>query len=106
MPKVDAYIGIGSNLGDRRDFCSRALGLLGLLPRSALPAILSLMRQKPSAMSAGHFSIWSPKSKRNCRPSACWRYCLRLNAVSAGPWTRDRGRGRSILICYSMGTRL
>jgi len=36
MPKVEAYIGIGSNLGDRRDFCSRALGLLGLLPRSVL----------------------------------------------------------------------
>jgi len=36
MPKVEAYIGIGSNLGDRRDFCSRALGLLGMLPRSVL----------------------------------------------------------------------
>lgn len=36
MPKVEAYIGIGSNLGDRRDFCARALGLLGMLPHSAL----------------------------------------------------------------------
>ena len=36
MAKVEAYIGIGSNLGDRRDYCSRALGLLGMLPRSAL----------------------------------------------------------------------
>ena len=36
MQKVTAYIGIGSNVGDRRDFCSRALGLLGMLPRSAL----------------------------------------------------------------------
>jgi 2-amino-4-hydroxy-6-hydroxymethyldihydropteridine diphosphokinase len=36
MSTITAYIGIGSNLGDRRDFCSRALGLLAMLPRTVL----------------------------------------------------------------------
>src|SRR5512132_3749939 len=47
MPKVDAYIGIGSNLGDRRDFCSRALGLLGMIPRSTLTGYSSAYETEP-----------------------------------------------------------
>jgi 2-amino-4-hydroxy-6-hydroxymethyldihydropteridine diphosphokinase len=55
MPKVDAYIGIGSNLGDRRDFCSRALGLLGMLPRSALSGYSSGYETEPVGDVGGPF---------------------------------------------------
>jgi 2-amino-4-hydroxy-6-hydroxymethyldihydropteridine diphosphokinase len=55
MPKVDAYIGIGSNLGDRRDFCSRALGLLGMLPRSALSGYSSAYETEPVGDVGGPF---------------------------------------------------
>jgi 2-amino-4-hydroxy-6-hydroxymethyldihydropteridine diphosphokinase len=55
MPKVDAYIGIGSNLGDRRDFCSRALGLLGMLPRSALTGYSSAYETEPVGDVGGPF---------------------------------------------------
>jgi 2-amino-4-hydroxy-6-hydroxymethyldihydropteridine diphosphokinase len=55
MPKVTAYIGIGSNLGDRRDFCSRALGLLGMLPRSTLTGYSSVYETEPVGDVGGRF---------------------------------------------------
>ena len=55
MGRVAAYIGIGSNVGDRRDFCSRALGLLGLLPESALTAYSSTYETQPVGDVGGPF---------------------------------------------------
>jgi 2-amino-4-hydroxy-6-hydroxymethyldihydropteridine diphosphokinase len=52
---VEAYIGIGSNLGDRRDLCSRALGLLGLLPHSRLIAHSSAYETEPVGDVGGVF---------------------------------------------------
>jgi 2-amino-4-hydroxy-6-hydroxymethyldihydropteridine diphosphokinase len=43
------YIGFGSNLGDRVDFCDRAVTLLGLLPHSQLTAVSSLYETEPVA---------------------------------------------------------
>ena len=52
---VEAYIGIGSNLGDRRDLCSRALGLLGMLPHSRLIAHSSAYETEPLGDVGGAF---------------------------------------------------
>ena len=52
---VEAYIGIGSNLGDRRDLCSRALGLLGLLPHSRLIAFSPAYETEPVGDVGGAF---------------------------------------------------
>jgi len=52
---VEAYIGIGSNLGDRRDLCSRALGLLGMLPHSRLIAYSSAYETEPVGDVGGAF---------------------------------------------------
>ncbi|MDO8547232.1 MAG: 2-amino-4-hydroxy-6-hydroxymethyldihydropteridine diphosphokinase, partial [Nitrospirales bacterium] len=52
---VEAYIGIGSNLGDRRDLCSRALGLLGMLPHSRLIAHASAYETEPVGDVGGAF---------------------------------------------------
>ncbi len=52
---VEAYIGIGSNLGDCRDLCSRALGLLGMLPRSRLIAYSSTYETEPVGDVGGPF---------------------------------------------------
>jgi 2-amino-4-hydroxy-6-hydroxymethyldihydropteridine diphosphokinase len=43
------FIGFGSNLGNRVDFCDRAVTLLGLLPHSQLVAISSLYETEPVA---------------------------------------------------------
>ena len=52
---VEAYIGIGSNLGDRRDLCSRALGLMGMLPHSRLIAHSSAYETEPVGDVGGAF---------------------------------------------------
>lgn len=41
------FIGFGSNLGDRVDFCDRAVTLLGLLPSSRLLGVSSLYETEP-----------------------------------------------------------
>jgi 2-amino-4-hydroxy-6-hydroxymethyldihydropteridine diphosphokinase len=52
---VATYIGIGSNLGDRRDFCARALGLLGMLPQSRLVGYSSAYETEPVGDVGGPF---------------------------------------------------
>lgn len=42
-----SFIGFGSNLGNRIDFCDRAVTLLGLLPHSRLEAVSSLYETEP-----------------------------------------------------------
>jgi 2-amino-4-hydroxy-6-hydroxymethyldihydropteridine diphosphokinase len=41
------FIGFGSNLGDRLDFCERAVTLLRLLPGSQVTAVSSLYETEP-----------------------------------------------------------
>lgn len=41
------YIGFGSNLGDRLDFCDRAVTLLSLLPATQVTAVSSLYETEP-----------------------------------------------------------
>jgi len=41
------FIGFGSNLGDRLDFCNRAVALLRLLPASKATALSSLYETEP-----------------------------------------------------------
>ena len=42
-----AFIGFGSNVGNRLDYCDRAMTLLGLLPHSRLAATSSLYETEP-----------------------------------------------------------
>lgn len=42
-----AFIGFGSNLGNRIDYCDRAVTLLNLLPHSRLVAVSSLYETEP-----------------------------------------------------------
>ena len=55
MARIEAYIGIGSNLGDRRDLCARALGLLGLLPHSELTGYSAAYETEPVGDVGGPF---------------------------------------------------
>jgi 2-amino-4-hydroxy-6-hydroxymethyldihydropteridine diphosphokinase len=41
------FIGFGSNVGDRLDFCDRAVTLLGLLPHSQLSGVSLLYETEP-----------------------------------------------------------
>jgi 2-amino-4-hydroxy-6-hydroxymethyldihydropteridine diphosphokinase len=41
------YIGFGSNLGDRQEFCDRAITLMGLLPHSRFVGVSSYYETQP-----------------------------------------------------------
>ena len=45
--KETVFIGFGSNVGDRVDFCDRAVTLLGLLPHSRLQGVSLLYETEP-----------------------------------------------------------
>ena len=49
MSRETVFIGFGSNQGDRRDLCDRAVTLLGLLPHSQMTAVSSLYETEPVA---------------------------------------------------------
>ncbi len=47
MPQEIVYIGIGSNVGDRQDFCDRAIALMNLLPLSQVTGVSSYYETEP-----------------------------------------------------------
>lgn len=47
MDRETVFIGFGSNLGDRLDFCDRAVALLTLLPATQVTAVSSLYETEP-----------------------------------------------------------
>lgn len=47
MTRETVYIGFGSNVGDRLDFCDRAVTLLSLLPHSQLTGVSLLYETEP-----------------------------------------------------------
>lgn len=47
MPQEIAFIGIGSNVGDRQDFCDRAVALMNLLPLSQVTGVSSYYETEP-----------------------------------------------------------
>jgi 2-amino-4-hydroxy-6-hydroxymethyldihydropteridine diphosphokinase len=53
-----AFIGFGSNLGNRLDFCDRAVTLLSLLPHSRLGSVSSLYETEPIDDGAAPGPAW------------------------------------------------
>jgi 2-amino-4-hydroxy-6-hydroxymethyldihydropteridine diphosphokinase len=84
---VETYIGIGSNLGDRRDFCARALGLLGMLPQSRLVGYSSAYETEPVGDAGGPFLNLVVRVDTDL---PAWRLLLILKETERG-----LGRGRS-----------
>jgi 2-amino-4-hydroxy-6-hydroxymethyldihydropteridine diphosphokinase len=58
MAREIAYIGFGSNVGNRLDFCDRAVTLLSLLPASQVTGVSSLYETEPVDDGAHPGSGW------------------------------------------------
>lgn len=58
MSRETVFIGFGSNVGDRVDYCSRAVTLLGLLPHSELTGLSSLYETEPIPDGGDPGSTW------------------------------------------------
>ena len=58
MSAETVFIAFGSNQGDRRDFCDRAVALMGLLPHSTLTGVSSYYETEPIDVAPGHDDTW------------------------------------------------
>jgi 2-amino-4-hydroxy-6-hydroxymethyldihydropteridine diphosphokinase len=88
---IETYIGIGSNLGDRRDFCARALGLLGMLPQSRLVGSSSAYETEPVGDVGGPFLNLVARVDTDL---PAWRLLLILKETELGLGReRDRPSG-------------
>ncbi len=58
MPQEIVYIGIGSNVGDRQEFCDRAIALMNLLPLSQVTGVSSYYETEPVDPEGGQGEKW------------------------------------------------
>ena len=77
-----AFIGFGSNLGNRIDFCDRAVTLLGLLPHSRLDAVSSLYETEPIEDGAAPGPAWflngAVQIETNITPKSLLEVCREI----------------------------
>lgn len=95
-----AFIGFGSNDGDRLDYCDRAMTLLGLLPHSRLAATSSLYETEPIADGAepgpGWFLNGVVRLETDITPQSLLKICIEIERALGrneearkGPRTMD-----------------
>ncbi len=58
MSQETVFIGFGSNMGDRQDFCDRAIALMNLLPASQLTGVSSYYVTEPIDPASELGSTW------------------------------------------------
>jgi len=58
MSQETVFIGFGSNMGDRQDFCDRAIALMNLLPASQLTGVSSYYETEPIDPTSELGSTW------------------------------------------------
>ncbi len=58
MPQEIVYIGIGSNVGDRQEFCDRAIALMHLLPLSKVTGVSSYYETEPVDPEGRQGEMW------------------------------------------------
>lgn len=89
------YIGFGSNVGDRLDYCDRAVTLLSLLPASQVTGVSSLYETEPVADPGDPGPEWFlngvVRLQTDLSPSRLLEVCLEIerNLDRGG----DRGHG-------------
>ena len=79
MSGKSIFIGFGSNLGDRQDFCDRAVTLISLLPSSQMTGVSSLYDTEPidsdGILGPGRFYNGVVRINTNLTPSNLLRVC-------------------------------
>lgn len=92
MSRETVFIGFGSNVGDRLDYCDRAVTLLSLLPHSQVVAVSSLYETEPIADQVDPGPSWFlngvVRMETDVTPRSLLAVCLEIEA-SLG---RDRDR--------------
>lgn len=93
------FIGFGSNMGNRVDFCDRAVTLLSLLPHSQLLAVSSLYETEPvadaGAPGEGWFLNGIVQIETDVKPQSLLTVCREIER-SLGRDTEHRAGPRTL----------
>ncbi len=84
---VDAYLGLGSNVGDRRDRLDAAVAMLRDTPDLKVIAVSSILETEPwGPVKQGNFLNAAVKLRTTLAPSALLETCLQIERAQG----RDR----------------
>lgn len=89
-----AYIGIGSNLGDRQRHLERAVTLLHSSPGIRLLRVSSLYETEPVDVGGGRFLNGVVEIETSFPPSSLLEILLQVEAACGRPREREKGAAR------------
>lgn len=108
MKSERAYIGIGSNLGDRVANCKQAIAAVSHLPGVTAAVASSLYETAPVLPATGGWFVNGVVSiETTLPPEALFRELQRIEQVAGRPADRERGEDRRIdldLLLVGSGT--
>lgn len=97
MMRERAYVGVGSNLGNRIDHCQRAMEAISRLPGVTEIVRSSLYETEPvRPASGGWFANGVVSGETTLPPEALLRELQRIERIMGRPTSRARGDDRTI----------
>ncbi len=94
---VTAYVGIGSNLGDRAGTCREAAAALGRLPQTRLLAVSPLYETEPEEGAGPQWFVNAVGAlETDLAPEALLAALQHLEALAGRPAERARGKNRTL----------
>lgn len=110
MESETIYIGFGSNLGDRLDFCDRAMTLLNLLPVTQVTAVSSFYETEPiydaGDPGSGWFLNGVVQLKSEVTPQSLLEVCCEIERALGRNQERREGPRTLDLDILFYGTRI
>ncbi|HKW86001.1 MAG TPA: 2-amino-4-hydroxy-6-hydroxymethyldihydropteridine diphosphokinase [Nitrospiraceae bacterium] len=104
------YIGFGSNLGDRLDFCDRAVTLLSLLPATQVTAVSSLYETEPVNDAGNPGTSWFLNGvvqlETEVKPESLLEVCCEVERALGRNQERREGPRTMDLDILFYGTRM
>lgn len=109
MSRETVFIGFGSNIGDRVDYCSRAVTLLSLLPHSELTGLSSLYETEPIPDGGDPGATWVMNGvvrlDTDITPQSLLEICREIESALGRDQENRKGPRTIDLDILSYGTR-
>lgn len=93
---IRAYLGLGANLGDRRETLEHAISLLSQRPGIRLLRISSLYETEPVDVAGGWFFNGVVEAETSLAPQQLLETLLQVEEACGRPETRGRGEERVV----------
>ena len=93
---IRAYLGLGTNLGDRRGTLEHALSLLGARPDVQLQRVSPLYETEPVDVAGGWFFNGVVETETSLGPLELLEILLQVEEACGRPPVRERGEARVV----------